>query len=82
MENIKWCRKKLKISQKELANRLGLDQSTYCYIENGKLFFNGLPDLKKNAISILMQKMENRLEQLKNEIVELEVMIEALKTNL
>ncbi len=57
MENIKWCRKKLK---------------------NGKLIINSTPKLNQRAINILMPKLKSKLDQLKNEVLELEVMIKAL----
>ena len=61
-----------------MADALGIDQSNYCNIENSKLFFNGLPELKKNAIFILMPKLKSKLDQLKNEVIELKAMKEAL----
>ena len=79
MENIKWCRKKLKISQKELANALGMDQYNYCNIENGKLILNSIPNLKRRAIDFLLPRLKSKVSIMKNEILELEVMIEALE---
>lgn len=53
MKDVKQLRKVCKVSQVQMANDLGIDQSNYCNIENGKLIPNNLEEIKEKAIDIL-----------------------------
>lgn len=61
MELVKNIRKCVGIKQVEMAESLGIDQSNYCNIENGKLIPNNISEIKEKALDILLPKLSNRI---------------------
>lgn len=61
MKDVKKLRKICALSQIELANELGIEQSNYCNIENGKLIPNNLAEIRQKAINILMPLLDLKI---------------------
>ena len=78
MKSIKKARKICRISQTIFAYRLGVDQSNYCNIENGKLILNTIPELKKKAVSILLPELDSIIALKSEELGELKKLRESL----
>ncbi len=70
-KDIKKLRKICKLSQIELAEHLGIEQSNYCNIENGKLIPNNLDEIKQKAIKILLPLLDLKMIYLYNELIDL-----------
>lgn len=53
MDDIKAIRRELGLSQEELGTKLGLNQSTICRFETGKLPVDGRTRLALNALRMM-----------------------------
>jgi DNA-binding XRE family transcriptional regulator len=71
MKDIKKLRKICKLSQIELAYELGIEQSNYCNIENGKLIPNNLDEIKKKAIKILLPLLDLKILYLDSDLYDI-----------
>jgi DNA-binding XRE family transcriptional regulator len=71
MKDIKKLRKICKLSQIELAYELGIEQSNYCNIENGKLIPNNLAEIRQKAIKILMPLLDLKIIYLGSDLYNL-----------
>lgn len=78
MKSIKKARKICRISQTIFAYRLGIDQSNYCNIENGKLILKTIPELKKNAVSILLPELDSIIASKYKELSDLKQLRKSL----
>ena len=71
MERVKKLRKLCRVTQVELANELGIEQSNYCNMENGKLIPNSIKQIESKAISILLNRLNIIIEDKTSELNEL-----------
>lgn len=62
---IKVLREDVGVKQTELAEKLGLCQTNYSKIENGKLIPNSIDDLKKKALNILKPYLYSKILDMK-----------------
>lgn len=59
MNDIKVLRKKVGMKQCVLAKELGVEQSNYANIENGKLITSKIPEIRQKALEILLPKLDH-----------------------
>jgi DNA-binding XRE family transcriptional regulator len=72
MEIVKKLRKKLKVKQCLVAERLGIQRTNYNAIENGKLIPNNIDKIQSDALFLLKPVLLKRMNEVAKELMELE----------
>ena len=62
MKEVKSIRKMCGITQREVSEYIGINQSNYCNMENGKLKPNNLDQIQKKAMIFLQPKLEEAIK--------------------
>lgn len=68
MRQVKEIRKLVGMKQYVLASILGIEQSNYANMENGKLHTNYIPMLRDKALSILKPQLQVLIEEKEREL--------------
>ena len=76
MNDIKVLRQKVKVKQRVLAKQLGIEQSNYSNIENGKLITSKIPEIRRRALEILLPKLDSLVIEKSLEYYELKYLRE------
>lgn len=79
MKDIKYLRKLVKVKQFILAEELGIEQSNYSNIENGKLVTSKINEIKANAVKILLPILEKQINIKYSEIYEMKKLQQKFK---
>lgn len=82
MDVVKNLRKVVNVKQYELAASLGIEQSNYCNIENGKLIPNNIADIQKRAIDYLLPLLELKIKLIEVDLKALCIIRDLAKENL
>lgn len=61
MKHIKEIRKALKIKQSDFSKKLGIDQSNFSNIENGKLIISRIPEIIEQSMVILEPELTKHI---------------------
>ncbi len=81
MHEVKVLRKAVNMKQYVLAQQLGLDQSNYANMENGKLFTNKLPEIKQKAVKIILPLLKQKVDKIKLDLQSTEELVKRFEND-
>lgn len=71
MKDVKELRKAVGMKQCDLAQKLGIGQSNYSNMENGKMITNKLEEIKRRAFDVLLPLLEEKVQTKQQELYSL-----------